>query len=88
VHNPVLSCPAPPLGERVQMSVSALETASDPPNPGLIIPSLSNATFEANGEELLRLDRELHGQLLQHLFAETIDDERQRSSRESPRWWQ
>ena len=42
------------------------------------IPSLTDAAFEANGEKLLRLDRELHRQLLQHLFAKTIDDERQR----------
>src|SRR5437667_740856 len=48
----------------------------DPGAP--IIPSLTNATFEANGKEFLRLDGEFHRQLFQHLFAETVDDERQR----------
>jgi hypothetical protein len=40
---------------------------------------LTNATVEAKGENLLRLDRELHWLLLQHLFAETVDGERQRT---------
>src|SRR5438045_433058 len=40
--------------------------------------SLTDAAFEADGQELLRLDRELHRQLLQHLFAEPVDDQRQR----------
>src|SRR5437588_3003323 len=40
--------------------------------------SLTDAAFEADGQQLLRLDRELHRQLLQHLFAEAVDDQRQR----------
>src|SRR5207248_10542236 len=36
------------------------------------------AAFEADREQLLRLDREFHRQLLQHLLAEAVDDERQR----------
>src|ERR1700690_1813619 len=39
---------------------------------------LADAAFEAHGEKLLRLDRELHRQFLQHLFAEAVDDQRQR----------
>src|SRR6185437_4558654 len=38
----------------------------------------SDAAFEADGEELLRLDREFHRQLLQHFLAEAVDDQRQR----------
>jgi hypothetical protein len=33
VHEPAIACPAPPLGERVQMSVPALETAIEPVRP-------------------------------------------------------
>ncbi len=33
VHEPAITCPAPPLGERVQMWVSALETAIEPVRP-------------------------------------------------------
>src|SRR5438067_10495732 len=37
----------------------------------------ADAAFEADGEELLRLDGELHRQFLQDLLAEAVDDQRQ-----------
>ena len=36
------------------------------------------APFEAHAEQLLRLDRELHRQLAEHLLAEAVDDHRDR----------
>src|SRR5574340_1022116 len=39
---------------------------------------LTDAAFEAHTEELLRLDRELHRQLLEHFLAESADDHRHR----------
>src|SRR5919199_6616058 len=38
----------------------------------------TDAPFEADLQQLLRLDRELHRQLLQHLAAEAVDDEADR----------
>src|SRR5260221_5380059 len=43
-----------------------------------IITGLPDAAFEADREELLRLDRELHRQLLQDVPAEAVDDQGQR----------
>src|SRR6478752_4409385 len=37
--------------------------------------ALSNRTFEADRDQLLRLDRELHRQLLQNVLDEPVDDE-------------
>src|SRR5690348_9263823 len=37
--------------------------------------ALSNRTFKTDRDQLLRLDRELHRQLLQHVLDEAIDDE-------------
>jgi hypothetical protein len=37
---------------------------------------LSDAAFEAHAEQLLRLDRELHRELLEYLLAESADDHR------------
>src|SRR6266480_2071925 len=37
--------------------------------------ALSNRTFQRDRNQLLRLDRELHRQLLQHVLDETIDHE-------------
>ena len=48
----------------------------------------ADAAFEADREQLLRLDRELHRQFLQHLLAEAVDDQRQRIFLDSPRWRQ
>src|SRR5919202_6283281 len=36
----------------------------------------ADAAFEADADELLGLDRELHGELLQHVLDEAVDDER------------
>src|SRR5262249_39725408 len=36
----------------------------------------ADAAFEAHGEQLLRLDREFHRQLLEHFLAEPVDDQR------------
>src|SRR5262245_56707775 len=43
-----------------------------------IIRASANAAFPADAHQLLGLDREFHRQLLQHLLAETVDDERYR----------
>src|SRR3954466_8035089 len=37
--------------------------------------ALSNRTFEADRDQLLRLDGEFHRQLLQHVLDETVDHE-------------
>src|SRR3954452_16129296 len=39
---------------------------------------LANAAFQAYGQQLLRLDREFHRQLLEDLLAEAGDDQRPR----------
>src|SRR5580704_10176320 len=39
---------------------------------------LADTTFETDRQQLLRLDGELHRQLLQHFLAEPVDDQRQR----------
>src|SRR6266436_2581592 len=39
---------------------------------------LSNRTFQRNRDQLLRLDREFHRQLLQHVLDKTIDHEADR----------
>src|ERR1700730_697547 len=44
----------------------------------LIRRALADAAFEADGEQLLRFDGQLHGELLQHFLAEAVDDQRQR----------
>src|SRR5438045_1703941 len=36
---------------------------------------LSNRTFKADRDQLLRLNRKLHRQLLQHIFHKAVDDE-------------
>src|SRR6202166_1868858 len=36
---------------------------------------LSDRTFEADRDQLLRLDRELHRQLLQHVLDKAVNDE-------------
>src|SRR6186713_1095283 len=41
-------------------------------------PRSADRTFEADRNQLLRLDRELHRQLLQHVFDEAVDHERHR----------
>src|SRR3984885_9738302 len=38
----------------------------------------SDRSLERNRDQLLRLDRELHRQLLQHVLDEAVDDERGR----------
>ena len=38
----------------------------------------TDAAFEADAEQFLRLDGELHRQLLQHFLAEAVDDQRDR----------
>src|SRR6266852_6187136 len=40
--------------------------------------ALSNTTFQAHAQQFLRLDGKLHGQLAEHLFAEAVDDHRNR----------
>src|SRR5205823_10310306 len=62
---------------------SAVRPNSRAPNSSRVmvsslIASSPDAAFEADGEELLRLDRELHRQLLQDVPAEPVDDQRQR----------
>src|ERR1700716_1354249 len=37
--------------------------------------ALSNRTFKADRDQLLRLNREFHRQLLQHVFHKAVDDE-------------
>src|SRR5215472_12442323 len=49
---------------------------------------LADAALEADGQKLLRLDGEFHRQFLQHLLAETVDDQRHRVLAERPRWRQ
>ena len=39
---------------------------------------LPDAAFQADAQQLLRLDRELHWQLAKHAFAESIHDHRNR----------
>src|SRR5688500_15482869 len=39
---------------------------------------LADTALERDAEQLSRLDRELHRQLLHHLAAEAVDDERHR----------
>jgi hypothetical protein len=57
-----------PIGDaRVQIRMS---------NMGFIPPT----SFEADREQLLRLDREFHRQLLQHVLAEAVDDQRHGAS--------
>src|SRR5690606_7447342 len=41
-------------------------------------PGSADAALQADREQLLGLDRELHRQLLHHLFAEAVDDQRNR----------
>ena len=48
----------------------------------------SDAAFEAHGEELLRLDRELHRQFLQDFLQKPLTISDSASSCESPRWRQ
>ena len=36
---------------------------------------LSHAPLQRHGEQLLRLDGELHGQLVEHLLGVAVDDE-------------
>src|SRR5579862_10045579 len=38
----------------------------------------SDAAFEADRQQLLRFDRELHRQFLQDVLAEAVDDQRER----------
>src|SRR5262249_11164935 len=40
--------------------------------------TLTDAPLQADRDQLLRLDRELHRELLQHVFDEAVDDERDR----------
>src|SRR5439155_8361954 len=63
--------------------ISAVSPKSRPPtNSSVTVSSLMasspDAAFEADGEEFLRFDRELHRQLLQDVAAEPVDDQRQR----------
>src|SRR5271169_3965293 len=49
-----------------------------PSNSRVMVSSLissAHAAFETDGQELLGLDRELHGQFLQHFLAEAVDDQ-------------
>src|ERR1700741_807401 len=41
-------------------------------------PSSADTTPEAHGQQLLRLDRKLHRQFLEHFLAEAVDDQRDR----------
>ena len=41
---------------------------------------LADTSFQADPQQLLRFDRELHRQLLQHLAGEAVDDQRDRAS--------
>ena len=45
-----------------------------------ILQHLTDAPFQTDPEQLLRLDRELHRQLLQHFAGEAVDDQRDRAS--------
>src|SRR6476659_4096449 len=44
----------------------------------------ADASFQGNSEQLLRLDRELHWQFLEHLAAEPAHDHRNRMLRAYP----
>src|SRR5579863_1994813 len=61
---------------------SAVNAINRAPNRSRVTPSSlivsPDAAFEADGEELLRFDRELHRQFLQHVLAEAVDDQGQR----------
>src|SRR5437764_9302036 len=59
--------------------VSAIRRA--PNNSRVMVSSLissADTALEAHRQQLLRLDGELHRQLLQHFLAKTVDDQRQR----------
>src|SRR5882724_4127112 len=45
---------------------------------GMTKATSSDAALEAHGEQLLRLDREFHRQLLEHFLAKPVDDQRDR----------
>src|SRR5271170_2853245 len=47
-------------------------------------PDLSDRALQRDRDQLLRLDREFHRQLLQHVFDETVDDKRGRLLRREP----
>src|SRR5688500_4664831 len=56
-------------------SATALSSADMPPPRTA---ALSDRAFEADRNELLRLDGELHRKLLQHVLDEAVDDQRHR----------
>src|SRR3954470_14029644 len=49
------------------------------PNLLGVIRSLSDASLEADPQQLLRLDRELHRQLLEDLLAEPVHEHKERA---------
>src|SRR4029077_228632 len=59
-------------GRGRQSFLSSFETAAARPPQDEV---LSNRTFKADRDQLLRFHRELHRQLLQHVFYKAVDDE-------------
>src|SRR3954462_6728125 len=62
----------PPADARKSLISSTIRISS------VLFRSLSDTSLEANSQQLLRLDRELHRQLLEDLLAEPVHDHRDR----------
>src|SRR5712692_5956686 len=57
-----------------QVSANIANGAMYAPPASVESPTLADAAFQAHAQQLLRLDRKLHGKLAEDLLAEAVDD--------------